>query len=45
MFLVGEGIETRKCAKTTLYTLSKNKIKNYRKNQKKVLTMVESVVL
>ncbi len=26
MFLVGEGIETRKCAKTTLYTLSKNKI-------------------
>ncbi len=27
MFLVGEGIETRKCAKTTLYTLSKNKIK------------------
>ena len=27
MFLVGEEIETRKCAKTTLYTLSKNKIK------------------
>ena len=37
MFLVGEGIETRKCAKTTLYTLSKNKIKKlWRKSKKGV---------
>ena len=35
MFLVGEGIETRKCAKTTLYTLSKNKIKKLQKKSKK----------
>ena len=37
MFLVGEGIETRKCAKTTLYTLSKNKSKKlWRKSKKGV---------
>ena len=35
MFLVGERIETRKYAETTLYTLPKNKSKKLEKKSKK----------
>ena len=40
MFLVGERIETRKYAETTLYTLPKNKSKKLEKKSKKGVDIV-----